>query len=329
MKGRFSHWPIALNQNKRRSTSNLGSKVFNMAGKKINTNAKYKSEEKKSKPPAKIPTIITLGDIPTNKSSQSEDAQFASIDLINIREFIIQKTEYYNKLMSSLLNLELKFTGKIFRSSSPLVDIRKEIVKEKNKLQLVPSDEQECKKRLDIKLKGISKLLSVFNLSSDNSFEVVWQCCNHMHSSYFILQCIPTISSTSFFILTALDQTIIGSAFQLLGYSHGKRLISDHELKKFHFFRTNKSTIALRRKHENNKFLVKQAYAHTINDFKTARVKKILTENGTAKLIQEWIGTKKDGKTPLIGLTQIKTLLKEEYIAGNITPPWINRVSKT
>lgn len=301
-----------------------------MAGKKTNTKAKCKSEEKKSKPPVRLPTLKTLGDIPTSRSNQSEDAQVETIDLVNIREIIIQKTSYYGKLISSLLSLELKSTGKIFRSSS-LVDRGKEIVngKEKNELQLISFDEQECKKRLDINIERISKLLSVFNPSSDNSFEVAWRCCVHMNSSYLILQAMPTISSTSCFLLTVLDQTIIGCVFQLLGYYHCKRLISGQELKKFHDFRTYKSTIALQKKHDKNKSLIKQAYVHTINDFKTARVKKVLTENGTAKLIQELIGTKKDGKTPLIGLTQIKTLLKEEYIAGIITPPWINKVSKT
>jgi len=90
-----------------------------------------------------------------------------------------------------------------------------------------------------------------------------------------------------------------------------------------HIRRTQQSTNAKRGKRNNFKYQVWQAYVHTINDFKTATAKKILSENKMAKLIQERIGMKEDGKTPKIGLSRIKTLLKEECLEKNIIPPWI------
>ncbi|GEM_PF-4319825 len=87
--------------------------------------------------------------------------------------------------------------------------------------------------------------------------------------------------------------------------------------------RTLKSTKTKRDNRASLKHQVWQAYIHVINDLKTARLKKLLTEHSAAKIIQEKLGVKKDGKTPKIGLTLIKTLLKEEFSERNATPPWI------
>lgn len=282
-----------------------------MAGKKTNTNSKNKSEERVSKPPVKIPYFITLGDIPSSKSSQPETTQVKIVDLTNIKLLTIQKTQYFENMSLYLLNLELKLTGKSFHPSYQAIQ-EKEIDEENNTIIVLNFDEQKCEKKIDENFARISKLLPVFNSSSDKSFELVIRCCDHMHSSYFLLQSLSKFSSDKFIELLILDQKVIACIYQLIGYYYGKELISGQDMKKFHILRTSKSTITKRRKHENHKGCVKTSAIKMFNQFTLSTVKNNISEAAFVNMI-------KDDLSPLkMSEKKIKNLLHELQDEGQI-----------
>lgn len=253
--------------------------------------------------------------------------------LSNISDLINHYFEEYPKLRDAAIPDLERYLKPEYQEKAA----KKEMMGASDFLKTVPDQEKYCtitwndfRKTRQSRFNeySLSKSLNVFIPSTLRIFPLLYlrhytepfvlkmiqDDCNDMVD---FLKNVKILNPIVLIILFSRIDEILFRFFYYIGYQRMK-----YETKKLHLERTSKSTEAKRKKRDIHKYQVGQEFIYIVNKIGDRNLSKGLSENWTAKEIKERIGKGDDGKYK-IGLTHIKALLKEEFIAGKITPPWI------